>query len=593
MKARTSTVWLLITLFLVASLVVGCGPTPEPQIVEKQVTKMVTEKIVETVMVEASPQVVEKEVTSVVQVEKVVTATPEPEKVPQVGGTLVIVPLAQPDTLDQQVTAGGSFTWSILQLLGGTLIHQDPETGQWIPYLADSWTTSEDGLIYEFKLKQGVKFHDGEPLTAQDWVYTIERALDPDTGAAQAAARWGSIVSAEAVDDYTLRLSLAEPYAPFLYDIAGATQQPLSRASVERWGADYGTHPVGVGPYIFEEWVTGTRVVLKRNPDFDWGPAYTHGGPPYIETIEFRFIGEDATIQAGLEAGEVDQAYVAASDIARFEGSDQFRILAASYAGIRPYVAMNVTHPPFDDLRVRRAFNLSVDRESLIKLVIQGRGKPQYGPISDPISGYWPGVEYIGYGYDLEKARSLMAEAGWSDSDGDGILEKEGIPLELVLYVRGDSLEFVRTAEVLKEQYRELGVDATIEQVDLGILLDQTFVEGDFDICIWGLGYDDADLMYLMFHSSTAGASCCNMGRVLNPELDQILEQTRLATTPEQRRKAIEEAQRLIIEQAYIAPIYQGFTYYVVNSRVKDVIFSDYGGSRFRLEWFDAYILEE
>jgi peptide/nickel transport system substrate-binding protein len=366
----------------------------------------------------------------------------------------------------------------------------------------------------------------------------------------------------------------------------------VCKTAIEEWGADYGTHPVGVGPYVYEEWVTGTRVVLKRNPDYEWGPPYTHGGPAYIETIEFRFIAEDATKLAGLEAGEVDQAIVAAKDLARFEDAEGYQVYSAAFAGISPYVAMNTTRPPFDDVRVRQAFNLAVDRESLIKLVVQGRGQPQYGPISSSVPGYWSGVEDIGYAYDLDRAKALMAEAGWTDSDGDGILDKDGQALELVLDARGDALEYIRTAEVLQEQYRELGVDATINQAELGILVDKNMLGGDFDFAVYGLGHGDAHLMWVMFHSFHSGLSCCNMGRVEAPELDLLLDETRFATTAEERETALMEAQRDIVEQAYVVPLYEGLTYVVVNDRVRDVIMSQYGDARFRVQWFDAYIEE-
>jgi peptide/nickel transport system substrate-binding protein len=124
----------------------------------------------------------------------------------------------------------------------------------------------------------------------------------------------------------------------------------------------------------------------------------------------------------------------------------------------------------------------------------------------------------------------------------------------------------------------------------LGILVEKDFVGGDFDFCVWGLGHGDADLLWVMFHSSQAGAPCCNMGRIQDPELDQVLDETRTATTPEQREAALHEVQRIIVEQAYVVPLYQGMTYYVVNERVNNVIMSKYGDARFRLQWFDAYI---
>jgi peptide/nickel transport system substrate-binding protein len=347
---------------------------------------------------------------------------------------------------------------------------------------------------------------------------------------------------------------------------------------------------VGVGPYRFVEWETGVKVVLERNPDFSWGPDYAHEGPPWIETLEFRILPEEATVRAGLDAGEIGAAMVSSIDAPHFLESDQHWVYERTQAGIRPYVAMNNSVAPFDDLRVRQAFNLAVDRDSLIKVAAQGLAVPQYGPLSSAIPGYWEGAEFIGYEYDLEKAKALMEEAGWTDSDGDGVLDKDGQPIEFLFKVTTDP-EAVRTAEVLKEQYAQLGVELEILQQEFGAFYDEIF-QGESILFVTGLGYHEADLLNLMFHPDYLPPQCCNWHFVDDPAMTDLLNRTRTETDAEARQKVVNEAQRYAIEQAYVVPLFASNDYWIMNNRVHDVKFTPVGDLRGGMILYDAWIEE-
>jgi peptide/nickel transport system substrate-binding protein len=561
---------LLVSIIMVASLLVSCA-TPTPEIVEKVVTQVVTqvvketvvqkEVVQETVIVEGTPQIVEKEVTKIVEVEKVVTPVPEPEPEPAVGGTLVIARPSEPPTLDPHLAVGAA---GELTYIGATLVARDLE-GNFIPYLAESWEVSEDGLTWDFKLRQDVKFHDGTPLTAHDYAWTFQRVLDPETGATAAASALGPLVGAEAVDDYTLRLSLAIPYYSILASLDLAFLQPLSQAAVEQWGDQYGRHPVGVGPYKLKEWITGEKIILERNPDFNWGPDFVHEGPPYIETLEFRVIPEASTIIAGLETGEIDHwVGVPIKDIARIRDTGQFYISEGLVQGMYPGLFPNVTQPPFDDIKVRQAFSLAVDRESLVKVILgEGNGVPQYGPISSSVSGYWAGVEYIGYHYNLDKARALMQEAGYTYND-DGMLEKDGEPLKVEISF---TPEFAPpgVAEVLQQQYKALGVDAELGQYEWGVLINLGMT-GQMALGLAGYDFHEVDVLVIFFHSSGIGGM--NFSYFADPKMDAILEATRATMDPEKRQEWANEAQRYLVEQAVVIPLYAAKEYAVLSNRV-------------------------
>jgi len=570
----------LICLLIIASLLAACS-TPEPEIIEKEVTRVIKATVVETVIVAGTPQTVEQEVTKVVEVEKIVTATPEVTPAPAVGGKLVYALPAEPDTLDVHKSSGLVME-NVMQYVGASLVAKDPLTGDLVPYLAESWTVAEDGLTYELILRKDVKFHDGTPLTAHEYAWTFQRALDPTTKSPVAGTMLTGVVSAEAVDDYTLRLKLAWPNYPLLESLLQIFLQPLNPTYVEQMGDAYGRHPMSVGPYVFKEWQTGEKIVLERNPDFNWGPEYTHGGAPLVETIEFRIIPEYATTFAGLESGEIDfYVGVLAKDVDRLESTGRFQILGSLLLGVNPMVNLNVSKPPFDDVRVRQAFNLAVDRDALIQVIMLGRAIPQYGPVSSSMPGYWPGVEYIGYGYDLDKAKALMEEAGYTYND-DGMLEVDGQPLALVLkaYPRVS-----KVAEILQEQFKALGVEIQIEQQESSIL-GADYDSGNYTLGLAGWTHPDISVLYAMFHSSMIGVM--NSGFVNDPEVDQFLVDMLFTADHKVHQEAAIALQRRVVEQAYIIPLYTPTIIAALNNKVQGAVFPPIPG--YLLELYDAYI---
>jgi peptide/nickel transport system substrate-binding protein len=556
---------LLLAGLILALMLAACGATPEPKIVEKEVTKVVPEKVVETVIVAGTPEIVEK----------IVTATPEPETGPVPGGTLVYSLQNEPDTLDAHKSG---ILFIPCQFFGASLIARDPETGEFVPYLAESWTQAADGLSYEFKLRQDVKFHDGTPLTAQDYAFTFNRAIAPETKSPTAGQTLLGLVSAEAVDDYTLRLNMQMPNAVLLDSLSNTCYlQPMPQAAVEKMGDDFGRSPIGAGPFKFKEWVTGEKIVLERNPDFNWGPAFTHGGAPYIETLEFRIIPEYATSIAALEAGDVDFALVEPKDVERIKGLAAHNMLEVGIGGSGLRLEMDSTRWPFDDVLVRQAFNYAIARDAIVQVVQSGLAVPNSGPITPASYGYWPGVEYVGYAYDLEKAKALMAEAGYT-LNTDGVLEKDGKPLTLRLFFSGQS----KLAEVLQQQFKELGVALDLQQLDYAVLT-QTLSGNDWDLAIDQLGWPNAGVLYVMFSSATIGG----WNRSHTTALDPIIFGMVLATSEEAFMKGSADIQKAVIEGAYGVPLYGTIDHYALSNKVQGPVYSP--ASRWLYLW-DAYI---
>jgi peptide/nickel transport system substrate-binding protein len=547
---------------VVMMLAIGCGAPTTPQVVEKQVTKVVEQKVVQTVIVAGTPQVI--------------TATPPPKTGPVAGGKFVFATSFEPTTLDAH-KSGDVFV--ICQMYGASLITRAPGTDEFAPYLAESWTKSADGLTYEFKLRKDVKFHDGTPLTAKDYAFTFKRAMDPATKSPTAGQTLVNLKSAEAVDDYTLKLNMTMPNSVLLDSLSNACYlQPLPQAAVEKMGNDFGRKPIGVGPFKFKEWVTGQRIVLERNPDFKWGPKFTQGGAPYIETLEFRIVPEYATRLAALEAGDIDLTDIETKDAKRIQDSGKYTIFKNIAPGSGIHIEMNVTRAPFDDLKVRQALNYAVDRKAIAQTVTNGMGAPIYGPTTPSTMGYWAGAEYVGYPYDIAKAKALLGEAGYKPN-ASGILEKDGKPLTLTLLTYGAT---ARTGEILQQQFKAVGIQINLQNVEYGTLF-QTLAGGNFDLAIDELGWPNAGVLFVMYHSSTIGLY--NRSRIKS--LDNMIGAMVIATTQEGFEKTAGDLQRKIVEDALLIPLYGQAQITAINKRVQGPLYMPV--SRWLYLW-DAYM---
>jgi peptide/nickel transport system substrate-binding protein len=509
------------------------------------------------------------------------TIAPKPP-LPAVGGTWVFASDREPDTLDVQRTTSGD-SQRVMKLIGGSVLALDPVTRQFIPYLAESYSLSEDGLHWEIKFKRGLKWHDGTQFTAEDYVWTMERVLaspSPATG-----AMIDGMASAEAVDDRTVRIHMDRPNSTMQLGLTTSYMQPLPKAYIDRVGdEEYGRHPIGLGPYRLKEWRTGDRIILERNPDFNWGPAYAHSGPAYIEFVEYRAIPEYATRLAGLESGEIDAMRLQNKDVNRFGALDSFDVIPLNFQGAGPYLLFNVSAPPFDDPRVRKAFNLAIKRDELIKVVALGYGKPLWGVITPGTYGYWEGVEKIGYGYDLDAAKALMAEAGYQ-LNLDGLLEKDGQPFSLAFKVTSSTVvNTTKLAEVLSEQFKALGVKLEIEQTEGGVL-QEAIAKGDYALSISLWGWAEAQIIAPIFLSTMIGGM--NESHVNDPDLDSILMAVLAEPNRETLQARLNEAQRYVVEKAYTAPLFTIQLHTALSRRATDVLVWPENGE---IELFDAYI---
>lgn len=405
------------------------------------------------------------------------------------------------------------------------LVKQD-ENMEIKPSLATEWKQVND-LTWEFKLRQGVKFTDGTDFTADAVKKTIERVQAKET-ASPRANLFAMIKEVKIVDEHTVQLITAYPYAPLLSNLAHYSAGIISPKSIES-KANIGQNPVGTGPFKLKEWKPGQEIVLEKNPDY-WGKK------PTINTVTFKVVPEDSTRIAMVETGEANIADpVPVTEVDRLENSDKMKLLRTTALG-NDYIGFNLQKKPFDNPKVRQAISYAIDTKAILKGVYNDVGKLANAPMGPSVFGYSDKIK--GYSYDPEKAKKLLAEAGYPNG------------FKTTIWTN-DNKERVNVAEVVQSQLKGIGIDVQTKVVEWGAYLDAT-AKGQQDMYIlgWSNMTGDADYnQYFLFDSEAAG-NPGNRSFYKNPEVDQLISQGRQETDPEKRKKIYEDAQKIEMKDA-------------------------------------------
>lgn len=425
------------------------------------------------------------------------------------------------------------------------------------PGLAESWE-EVDETTWDFKIREGVTFHDGEELNAEVVKMNFDRLVDEEI-ASPRAFLFEAVESTEVVDEFTLRFNLEYPYAPLLANLAHSGTAIMSPAVIEEdykqmeEGGDPDTYvnqnPVGTGPFKYENWTPGESVVLTRNEEY-WGE------PAKLDSVTFKVVTEQSARIAELETGVSHVAdAIGPNNVSRVEGSDVANVLQEPSVSLA-YVGFNVQKEPFDDVRVRQAISMAIDKQEIIQGVYNGIGIEAVGPLAPPVFGYDENVS--GIDHDPEAAKELLAEAGYPDG------------FETTIWTN-DNEQRVDTAITIQAQLKEVGIEAAIEELEWGAYLERT-ANGEHDMFIlgWSAVTSDADYgMYPLFHSSAVGETG-NRSFLEDEELDAVLDEARRETDPAVRQELYSEAQEMLVELAPM--LYLNHSEYLlgVNNNVKD-----------------------
>jgi peptide/nickel transport system substrate-binding protein len=469
---------------------------------------------------------------------------------PKMGGVLRAGMQTDPVGLDPHTTQATA-TRNMLENVYDTLVMFDSQM-QIVPALAESWTTSEDGLIWTFTLREGVTFHDGSPLNASDVVFSINRIKDP----AIASPRSGDfevVQSVEAPDDRTVVITLTQPFSPLLSKLAQSLNVIVSEAVANANNNDLNNVVVGTGPFTFVEYVPQTKLELARNPNF-WGTDADGNQLPYLDGIVFQFYPEPTARTTAIQTGNVDWIeYVPAADVEILKADPNLQVIGGLSNNFRT-IYLNVTRPPLDNKLVRQAIAYAVDEQAIVDVALFGTGGVAATGTTVPVGQFYA-IESSPYnGRDVERAKELLAEAGFADG------------FELELYVTS-TYDFLRTpAEIIQSNLADIGVTVNIVAEDWNVYLPKV-LENDFTATILGESgqSDPDDFLYDVFRTGGGG----NLGLYSNPELDALLDQGRQVADQEERKAIYLQAQELILEEAPQVFLFHSAQYEALRSNVQ------------------------
>ena len=455
-----------------------------------------------------------------------------------------------------------------------TLVVQDKD-GTFYPSLAEKWEMSADGKAYTFSLRNDVKFHDGTPFNAAAVVANLTRIADPATQSQKAVFLLGPYEGSDVVDEYTVRIRLKAPFAPLLDGLSQVYLGMASPTALAKWGDQYQLHQVGTGPFKFVSYQERQSLVLERNPAYAWAPSIRgHQGPAYLDRIEFRFYADPATRLPSLLAGQADvMGELPTTDAQQLQSgpnASRFNLYPVAVPGQSVQFFMNTTLPPLDDVRVRQALLYLTDRQSMVKAIFGQWSPVAYGPLAAVTR--WA-LNAPSYPYDPAKGKALLTGAGWSDSDGDGILDKGGQKLLLkgVLMTWGD-LPAIGT--ILQSQWKAAGVQLDLEQMPYPAAL-EAGRNGTRHLIPFSNSGTDPSSLRTFFHGENIGGF--NWSRVNDPEVNAWLDEAQELSKPEERSTRYLDVQRRVMDQAWTLPIRDQVNLNAASTRVQGLTYDVQG----------------
>ena len=484
-----------------------------------------------------------------------------------IGDAKRLVPMLASDGASADITA----------LIFNGLVKYNKEV-QLVGDLAESFEISSDCLVATFRLRKGVKWHDGMEFTADDVLFTYQKIIDPKV-VTPYSSDFETVKEVEKIDSHTVRVRYKEPYAPGLANW-GLGMIPKHLLEGKDLNTDpFNRHPVGTGPFQFSEWVTGQKIVLSANP------AYFEG-KPQIEQYFYRIIPDTATMFLELKALNLDLMvlrpvqYQKQTDDAFFQREfNKFKYPSLGYT----YMGYNLLDPKFSDRRVRQALAHAIDKKAIIQGVLFGLGKPATGPYIPESWAYNPDVKETDY--SPAKAKALLSEAGWTETGADGILRKEGKPFVFTILTNQGNEERSKAAEMIQANLKQIGVQAEIRVLEWQALLHDFIDKKRFEAIIlgWGVGLDPD--LYAIWHSSKTKEGEFNFVSYKNEQVDALLLKGRETCDQEGRKKIYRQVHQLIAEDQPYTFLYYPMALPVVHKRFKGVVPSPIGISYNLYEW--------
>jgi peptide/nickel transport system substrate-binding protein len=451
----------------------------------------------------------------------------------------------------------------VLPYIFDTLVVRDLDNDV-VPLLAESWQQSEDGKEITVKLRPGILFHDGTPLDAEAVKFTFERFK----GSGQQSPIYAGIqqiAGIEVVDDLTVRFTFDAPAANFWSTVSMPYAGIISPTSAQAISDAGEGNLVGSGPFRLGEWKPGQSITLERNPDYAWGPAVVENqGPPRLERMVLQVIPDAAAQLAALEAGEVDVIFINNPAHRDKLVNDPDVRLEETVLNSLIYLGFNNQKAPYDDVKVRQALSYAIDKDQIVEAALGGLGIAAYAPLPPTLPGFDPALKEYELGHDIEKAKALLAEAGFT-AGSDGGWTRDGQPLSAVLLTStrppNDAI-----ATVIQSQLQEIGVPVEIQQLDGKAVMDAA-TEGKFDLLLWRYDWNDPDALNIFLGTDRIGST--NRVAYSNPQVDVLLQQGAQEMDQEKRNQIYVEAQKLIMVDAPWQAIYNPIDLMAISKDVE------------------------
>ncbi|MPZ78310.1 MAG: hypothetical protein GEU77_17520 [Deltaproteobacteria bacterium] len=521
---------------------------------------------------------------------------------PTTGDWLIIHSLSDPEQLNP-LTSNDASASTILQNIFQGLLTRDPRSLELKPLLATARPAiAEDKLSYTFTIRRDVHFQDGRPLTGEDVLFSIKAIKNPLVNAPFLRVYFDSVVDARLLDKYTIQFRIKEPYflnesvlgfidilprhyydpQNFLKDVTIADLRkpadqlpPGVQKFADGFNKNFSRNPMGSGPYKFEGWKTGREIELARDRNY-WGNGKAGVDQPYLDRYKYRIINNPDAALVRLKSGSLD--YMGLTPIQHVRGthSDRFKSEFRKYEYFAPnysYIGWNNNHPIFRDKQVRKAMTHFTNRKQMVKTILFGLGEVVEGPI------YFFRPEYDktlpSYAFDPQKGMELLSEAGWRDSDSDGVLDKiingQKIPLRFEIKINSGNTTRKSVALTLQDELKQYGIDASVRELDWTIFLgDVKMRKFDAVILGWAMSVNEPDA-YQVWHSSQSVNNGSNHIGYENARVDEILEQYRHEFDDQKRIELYREFQQILSDEQPYTFLFVGKSVVAVQRRIHGV----------------------
>ncbi|EHJ47923.1 extracellular solute-binding protein family 5 [Solidesulfovibrio carbinoliphilus subsp. oakridgensis] len=490
-------------------------------------------------------------------------SAPAPAGEPVPGGRIVMATIGEPSNLIPPL-ASDSASHEVADLLYVSPLRYDKDI-QLECMAAERYEVLDGGKLLKFWLKPGIRWTDGVELTAEDVEFTYKLMVDPKTPTAY-AEDYKAVASFTVTGKYSFEVRYAEPFARSLVTWAGSILPKHLLEGQDLMNTKYAREPVGAGPYRLVSWEPGRRLVLDVNTDY-------FEGRPYIDQVVYRIIPDTATMFLELKAGGIDmmgltpQQYLYQTKGPAFDADwRKFKYLSFAYT----YLGYNLKSPFFADVRVRQALAHAVNKDDIVKGALLGLGLPTIGPYKP---GTWMyDTDIKDYAFDPALAKSLLAEAGWQDRNGDGVLEDpSGRPFRFTILTNQGNDQRVKAATIIQSQFAAIGVMVEIRTVEWASFIKEFVDKGNFDALVLGWTISQDPDVYDVWHGSRAVPGGLNFVGYKNPEADALLERGRRTVDQAERKKIYDAFQEILHKDQPYLFLFAPYALPILSSRFQDV----------------------